>query len=77
MTSSDRSTSTHEKALAALARLSKRDPPRHPSKRTPYQESRHNLADRVEKALKEAGLRTWGFLFIDAPIEMIPTGPNF
>ncbi|KAF4184904.1 hypothetical protein CNMCM8927_001236 [Aspergillus lentulus] len=53
--------STHAKALATLARLSKRDPPRHPSRRTPDQESRHNLADRVEKALKEAGLRTWGF----------------
>jgi hypothetical protein len=62
MTSSDRSTSTHEKALAALlARLSKSDPPQHPSKRTPDMESRHNLADCVEKALKEAGLRTWGF----------------
>ncbi|GIC87607.1 uncharacterized protein Aud_003992 [Aspergillus udagawae] len=56
-----KSASTHEKALAALARLSKRDPPRHPSKRTPGNESRDNLADRVEKALKEAGLRTWGF----------------
>ncbi|PKX89647.1 uncharacterized protein P174DRAFT_445559 [Aspergillus novofumigatus IBT 16806] len=60
MTSSDRSTSTHEKALVALARLSRRDPPRHPSKRTPDKESHDNLADRVEKALKEAGLRTCG-----------------
>lgn len=58
---SDHSASTHEKALAALARLSRRDPPRQPSKRTPDEETSDNLADRIETALEEAGLRTWGF----------------
>lgn len=61
LSSSDSSDSLHEKALAALARLSRLNPPRNPSKRTPNTESRNNIADRIEKALHEAGLRTWGF----------------
>lgn len=61
MASSNSSESTHEKALAALTRLSRRVPPRNPSKRTPNQEARNNLADRIEKAQQEAGLHTWGF----------------
>ncbi|KAJ5966438.1 hypothetical protein N7481_013152 [Penicillium waksmanii] len=61
MASSNSSASTHEKALAALARLTRRDPPRNPSKRTPDKESRNNLADCIEKAQQEAGLHTWGF----------------
>lgn len=59
--SSDHSSSTHEKAFAALARLSKRNPPRQPSKRTPDDETSNNRADCIEKSLEEAGLRTWGF----------------
>lgn len=61
MALSDSSVSTHERVLAALARLSRRDLPRNPSKRTPNKESRNNLTDRIKKALQEASLRTWGF----------------
>lgn len=61
MASSNSSESTHEKALAALARLSRRVPPRNPSKRTPDQGFRNNVADRIKKAQQEAGLHTWGF----------------
>ncbi|KAJ5680885.1 hypothetical protein N7536_012024 [Penicillium majusculum] len=59
---SDHSASLHEKAIAALARLrSGTRPPRNPSKRTPERESSHNVADRLEKALNEAGFQSWGF----------------
>ncbi|KAJ6125099.1 hypothetical protein N7471_012416 [Penicillium samsonianum] len=58
---SDHSASLHEKALAALARLRSGDPPRNPSKRTPDRSSTSNTADRLEKALKEAGFQSWGF----------------
>ncbi|KAL5366366.1 hypothetical protein BJX96DRAFT_169867 [Aspergillus floccosus] len=53
---------TQNRISALLARLqSKRNPSRHLSKRTPDTDSRNNTADRVEKSLKDAGLRTWGF----------------
>lgn len=51
----------HNKALATLERLSRRDLPRNQSKRTPATESCNDLADILEKALQETGLRAWGF----------------
>ena len=62
LASSDHSASSREKALAAWASLKFRwHTPRNPSKRTPHTEFCNNTADRIEKALKDAGLRTWGF----------------
>ncbi|GES62939.1 hypothetical protein ATEIFO6365_0014005500 [Aspergillus terreus] len=62
LASSDHSASSREKALAALARLKFTwDTPRNPSKRTPHREFGNNTADRIEKALNDAGLCTWGF----------------
>lgn len=58
---SDHSASLHEKALAALARLRSGPPPRNLSKRTPGRSSTRNTADRLEKALNEAGFQSWGF----------------
>ncbi|CAG8903309.1 unnamed protein product [Penicillium egyptiacum] len=58
---SDHSASLHEKALAALARLRSGDQPRNPSERTPDRSSTSNTADRLEKALNEAGFQSWGF----------------
>lgn len=58
---SDHSDSLHEKAIAALARLRSRGPPRNPSKRTPEFHFASNTADRLEKALNEAGFQSWGF----------------
>jgi hypothetical protein len=57
----DHSASLHEKASAALARLRSGDPPENPSKRTPDRSSASNTADRLEKALNEAGFQSWGF----------------
>lgn len=58
---SDHSDSLHEKAIAALARLRSGGPPRNPSKRTPELKFSSNAADRLEKALNEAGFQSWGF----------------
>ncbi len=62
MTSSGRSANLDEDALLALqARLEKRTI-QNPSQRTPDRDTHRNKADRLEKALKEAGFQTWGFV---------------
>ncbi|KAJ6086500.1 hypothetical protein N7467_005414 [Penicillium canescens] len=62
LASSGRPASLDEDALLALrAELSKRTI-QNPSPRTPGRGTRHNKADRLEKALKEACFQKWGFV---------------
>ncbi|KAJ6001468.1 hypothetical protein N7522_006695 [Penicillium canescens] len=77
MSSSDHSASTREKALAALARLTKQDTPRHPSKRTPIKKLATISLIASRKLYKKLTCAPGASLFIDARIKMMPTGPNF